>query len=83
MNTWHICYAVFATLNTFDRVTGLLLGFIYYGGAVVLAGIFGCLAMRKPEKSQIYRIALWAIAIFFLLIQGGCWVMATGFQRLQ
>jgi hypothetical protein len=72
---------MFATLNAFDVITALLLGFIYYGGAILLAVLCAYFALRRTNIRGVGKLVLWTIAVMLLLVQGGCWMLATGLQK--
>ena len=67
--------------NAFDLMSALLLGFIYCGGAILLAGVCIYLAERKTNIRRVSKWPLWVVAVMLLVVQGGCWRLATGLDR--
>lgn len=75
-----ICSIV--AVNGIDA-TITLIGFIYYGGGILLAAICFWNAARKMKSRDPGTWVLLGIGVLFLLIQAGCWVVAKGMRGVQ
>ena len=63
-------------MTDFDRQL-FWIRIFFNGGAAVVAAICIFLATRKEARGA-FKWLLWALAIFLLIVQAGCWMLAKG-----